>query len=296
LSASELVLGTRGSKLALWQANWVKCRLEERGCPVRVEVIKTSGDRRSDVSLSSSGTKGLFIKEIEEDLLARKVDLAVHSLKDMPTVLPRGLRIGAVPAREDARDVLITRDGSTFAQLPPASRVATSSPRRIAQLQVLRGNLELIPIRGNLDTRVRKLDSKECDALVVAAAGVHRLGLASRIAEYFSIEQICPAAGQGALAIETREQDVRLKQAVEFLEDAATRRAIEAERAALRELGGGCQAPIAVHAFQENGRLKITGVAADTTTERVVRAELTGATGDSESLGREFAHLLQARS
>ncbi len=292
---SKLILGTRGSKLALWQANWVKSRLEELGRRVEIRVIKTSGDKLDDVSLANSGTKGLFIKEIEEGLVDGSLDLAVHSLKDVPSSLPPGLLIGAVPRREDPRDVLITRDGSALAQLPEGSRVATSSPRRVAQLRALRGDLDFVPIRGNLDTRIRKLDSGVCDGLVVAAAGVHRLELTSRIAAYFSIEQICPAVGQGALAVEIREQDEMGKQAVTPLEDAVTRRAVEAERAALGELGGGCQAPIAIHAFEENGKFVITGIVANPASGEVLRASLTGPGGEGRELGHRLARLLRDR-
>ncbi|MGH9432499.1 MAG: hydroxymethylbilane synthase [Terriglobia bacterium] len=295
LSESKLILGTRGSKLAIWQANWVKSRLGERGRRIEIQVIRTSGDKRADVSVSNSGTKGLFIKEIEEALLAGEVDLAVHSLKDLPSSLPPGLVIGAVPAREDARDVLITRDGSTFVQLPRGSRVATGSPRRVAQLRALRNDVELVPIRGNLDTRIRKLDSEACDALVLAAAGVHRLGLASRIAGYFSIEQIYPAVGQGALAIEIRKRDTRVSQVVEFLEDAATRRAVEAERAALRDLGGGCLEPIAIHAFEKNGEFKIQGMVANAESGEMLRAALSGETCDAQNLGPRLARALLER-
>ena len=292
---SKFVVGTRGSKLALWQANWVKSRLEALGHGVEIQVVKTSGDKLADVSLANSGTKGLFIKEIEEALAAGALDLAVHSLKDVPSSLPPGLVIGAVPAREDPRDILMTRAGWTFAQLPAGSRVATSSPRRVAQLRALRRDIELMSIRGNLDTRMRKLDSGVCDALVLAAAGVHRLGLASRLAAYFSIEQICPAVGQGALAVEIRDRDERVRRAVAPLEDAASRRAVEAERTALRELGGGCQVPIAIHAFEENGDFKIAGVVANPESGEVLCAALSGQLGEADELGRRLARLLLDR-
>ena len=295
LSQSKLVLGTRGSQLALWQANWVKSRLEALGRGVEIRSVKTSGDQLTDISLANSGTKGLFIKEIEEGLLDNSLDLAVHSLKDMPGSLPPGLMIGAVPRREDARDVLITRDGSALDQLPEGSRLATSSPRRVAQLRALRRDLEFIPIRGNLDTRIRKLDSGVCDGLVVAAAGLHRLGITARIAAYFSVEQICPAVGQGALAIEIRERDENVRQAVAPLEDAATRRAVDAERAALGELGGGCRAPIAIYAFEENGEFKISGVVANPASGEALRASLCGEMGEGPDLGRRLARLLRER-
>jgi hydroxymethylbilane synthase len=292
LSEAKLVLGTRGSKLALWQANWVRERMHAMGHPAEIRVIKTSGDELTDVSLANSGTKGLFIKEIEESLLDGSVDLAVHSLKDLPSTLPPGLAIGAVPQREDVRDVLITRDGLVLSQLPPNARLATSSPRRVVQLRALRKDLEFMAIRGNLDTRIRKLDSGVCDGLVLAAAGVHRLGLQTRIAAYFPISQVCPAAGQGALAIEIRERDERVMDAVKPLEDAAARRAVEAERAALRELSGGCLVPIAIHAFEEHGELKISGFMSDPRSGELLRAEVSGAADQPAELGFAIAQLL----
>lgn len=289
LGAERVIIGSRGSKLALWQATWVKDQLLAAGYQVEIEVIKTTGDKLANVPLTSSGTKGLFIKEIEEALAAEAVDLAVHSLKDLPTEQPESLYVAALPLREDARDVFISSTGRPLADLPAQSRVGTSSLRRQSQLRRLRSDLYIVPFRGNLDTRVKKLDRGECDGLVLAAAGVHRLGLHRRIAEYFAIDHMCPAVGQGALAIEIRKGDVRIQRAVKPLDHAATHQAVRAERATLRHLGGGCQVPIAAHAFVEEDRLRLLGVVASLDGARVIRAAAVSSRDDPESLGAMVA-------
>ncbi len=239
-----LTIGSRGSKLALWQANHVKALLEEAGFDATIEVIHTTGDKVTDVALAQLGretsTKGLFTKEIEDALLAGSIDLAVHSMKDMPTELPAGLRIAAVPEREDARDAVV---GRRLSELPAGARVGTSALRRQVQLRVLRPDLAVEPVRGNVDTRLRKLDEGQFDAIVLASAGLKRLGLAHRIAELVSEEIICPAVGQGALAIETRDVDSRF----DFLDNPAARQAVEVEREFLHAMGGGCQTPMGCH-------------------------------------------------
>jgi len=297
----KIVIGSRGSQLALWQANWVKDRLTSAGHEVVIEIIRTSGDKLQTYApteplpasmaqiVAEAGTKGLFIKEIEEALLSGRVDLAVHSLKDLPTTLPAGLVLAAVPPREDARDVLITAGGATLEQLPPGACVGTSSPRRQAQLLWLRPDLKPVPLRGNLTTRLRKLDSGDYAALVLAAAGIHRLGLRHRITAYFDFDQICPAVGQGALAIEIRQRDAELARAVATLDDAMTHLAVRAERAMLLRLGGGCQVPIAAHANCEEGQLYLRGVVAATDGRRLVRAAASGSQGAPESLGAAVA-------
>ena len=287
-----LVIGTRGSKLALWQANWVRDRLAKAGAEVEIKIIKTTGDKLADLPLTQSGTKGLFIKEIEEALAEGIVDLAVHSLKDLPTDQPPGLKIAAVPPREDARDVLISREGAGLIALPAGSRIGTSSLRRQSQLRALRGDLEVVPIRGNLDTRLRKLDAAEYDAVVVAAAGIHRLGFRERVTEYFAVDAMCPAVGQGALAIEVRKGDKRIECTVQPLDHRITHQAVRAERAALRELGGGCQVPIAIHAWCEDDRLRVLGVVAAVDGSRIVRAASFGLAGEAERSGAEVAHSL----
>jgi hydroxymethylbilane synthase len=285
----KVIIGSRGSQLALWQANWVKDWLATAGLEVEIRIIKTTGDKLQNVPLSLSGTKGLFIKEIEEALTAGEVDLAVHSMKDLPTEPPSGLVVAAVPQREDARDVLIARDGKQFAQLPAGARVGTGSVRRQAQLRKLRCDLELVPMRGNLDTRLRKLARGDCDALVLAAAGVHRLGLRGRITEYFALNQMCPAVGQGALALEIRQTDKRLERTVKPLDHAPTHLAVRAERALLHHLGGGCQVPIAAHATPEDERLSLLALVASLDGSALIHARASGPISDPEALGARVA-------
>jgi hydroxymethylbilane synthase len=289
----KIIIGSRGSKLALWQANWVRNQLAAGGHVVEIRIIKTTGDKLTNIMPAQSGTKGLFIKEIEEALLARDVDVAVHSLKDLPTELPEGLCVAAVPRRDDARDVLVA--GETCAELNPGARVGTSSLRRQVQLRHLRQDLELVTMRGNLDTRLRKLDGGDCDALVLAAAGMHRLKLDQRIRQYFAVEQICPAVGQGALAIEIRENDDQMRSAVTPLDDSATHSAIRAERAVLRQLGGGCQAPIAAYARIEDGKLRLAGMVARSDGSRLLRSAAAGPASDPEGVGTALAEDLLHR-
>jgi hydroxymethylbilane synthase len=283
----KLIIGSRGSKLALRQAEWVRDHLAAAGHLVDIRIIKTTGDKLAGLALTQPGTKGLFIKEIEEALLAGEVDVAVHSLKDLPTEQPEGLDVAAVPPREDPRDVLIA--GVPWAELKPGARVGTSSLRRQVQLRQLRHDFELVPMRGNLDTRLRKLDRGDCDALVLAAAGVHRLELHQRIQQYFAVEQICPAVGQGALAIEIREGDDQMRSAVSPLDDPAAHSAICAERAALLHLGGGCQTPIAAYARLEDGVLHLAGMVARPDGSRLLRSAVAGPACDPEGVGRTLA-------
>jgi hydroxymethylbilane synthase len=289
IASMRLIIGSRGSQLALWQANWVKDQLSRQGHEVEIRIIKTTGDKMQNVALTQSGTKGLFIKEIEEALLEGSIDLAVHSMKDLPTDQPAGLAVAAVPEREDARDVFIGQSGKEFSALPPGSRVGTGSLRRQSQLRRLRADLEIVPMRGNLDTRLRKLDRGDCNALVLAAAGVHRLGLRERITSYFAPDEICPAVGQGALAIEIGDQDAEVGEAVKSLDHPATHRAVRAERAMLRRLGGGCQVPIAAHAVSENGQLKLLGVVANLDGSRLIRAAGAAPFDEPERLGAAVA-------
>lgn len=248
-----IVIGSRGSALALWQARHIADRLRELGAETRIEIIKTTGDRIQDVPLAQVGGKGLFTKEIEEALLARTIDLAVHSLKDMPTALPQGLVIAAVPPREDPRDALV---GVELAGLKPGMRVGTSSLRRAAQLRALHSGLIVDTLRGNVDTRLRKLDQGQYDAIVLAAAGLRRLGLEHRITEMIPVETMCPAVGQGALAIETRA-DIAIAARLDHPE---TRIAVEAERALLAQLEGGCQVPLGAHAVVDGEIIRLRAV------------------------------------
>lgn len=288
----HFIIGSRGSNLALWQAEWVRRRLRESGYGAEIKVITTTGDRMASAALAQPATKGLFIKEIEESLLAGGIDLAVHSFKDLPVDLPQELYVAAVPEREDARDALLTRSGVTFSGLPPQSSVGTSSPRRESQLRSLRPDLKIVPLRGNVDTRVRKLERGDYDAIVMAAAGLHRLGLQDRITQYFAPSEICPAAGQGALAIEIRQEDDRVAAAVQPLDHAATRSATCAERAMLRRLGGGCQTPIAAYAVVTGSAIQISGVVASPDGSRILRASIEGAANDPEEAGARLAQKL----
>ncbi|MGH9405633.1 MAG: hydroxymethylbilane synthase [Terriglobia bacterium] len=288
----DLSLGSRGSKLALAQAEWVKRCLVELGHVVRIVPIATSGDRMAAAFLIQPDLKGLFIKEIEEALSAGRIDLAVHSLKDVPVDQPPGLRIAAVPRREDARDVLVSRGNAKLDQLAAGSRVGTSSPRRQSQLLRLRPDLAVEPIRGNVDTRLGKLKRGDYDALIMAAAGLRRLGLEDQISEYFSPEQICPAAGQGALAMEIRDADERLARLAAALDDAESHLAVRAEREALRALGGGCRTPIAAYARVDAASLAMHGVVAAPDGRQLICAHASGVASDPEQVGRWLAENL----
>lgn len=268
-----IVIGSRGSALALWQANHISARLLALGEETRIEVIKTTGDRMQEISLAASGGKGLFTKEIEEALLGRQIDVAVHSMKDVPTEIPHGLTIAAIPEREDPRDALV---GCTLAELKPGSRVGTSSPRRASQLQALGRGLAIETLRGNVDTRLRKLDEGKYDAIVLAAAGLRRLGLRDRIRELIPPEIMCPAAGQGALAIETRDNGGPAWRIVKALDDAEARATVDAERALLKALGGGCQVPIGAHARITAGAIHLIAMVASPDGSRLIRGESAG--------------------
>jgi hydroxymethylbilane synthase len=283
-----LTIASRGSQLALWQARWVQSQLGGLGHECRIEVVKTTGDKITDVPLAKVGTKGLFTKEIEEALLDRRADVAVHSLKDLPTELPGGLTLAATPPREDPRDALV---GRRLDELTPGAKVGTSSLRRAAQLKRLRPDLVVESIRGNLDTRLRKLDDGLYDSILLACAGLKRLGWADRIAEILEPETMCPAPGQGVLAVETRQGEEGLAAA---LEDGETRVAVTAERALLEALGGGCQVPVGAHARVESGRVFVLGTIIAPEGTRFVRASDSGAASDAATLGREIAARLLA--
>src|SRR5579863_9527040 len=250
---SKLRIGSRGSQLALWQANYISALLRDRGHEVEIEIIHTTGDKITDVPLAMVGTKGglgkgIFTKEIEEALAAGQVDLAVHSLKDLPTELPPGFEIAAITERQDPRDAFCSRNYSKIEDLPQHARVGTSSLRRQAQLKAIRPDLDIHPLRGNVDTRLRKLEQGEYDAIILASAGLKRLGRTELIKQIIPAEIMCPAAGQGALGIEIRQGDAATRQHLEFLNDPAARAATTCERALLNSLGGGCQVPIGAFA------------------------------------------------
>ncbi len=287
-------IGTRGSKLALWQAEWVKSALISAHPDLAVElvIIKTTGDKILDVPLAMVGGKGLFVKEIEEALLDSRIDLAVHSMKDMPAELPEGLIIGAVPARENPFDVLITPRHGSFANLPPHARIGTSSLRRAAQLKHVRPDLQIQPLRGNLDTRIQKLEREQLDAIVLAAAGVHRLGYGAHIAEYLDVAVMLPAVGQGALCIEIRENDPDMEELAKGLNHMPTQTAVTAERTFLRRLEGGCQVPIAAFGCLKDQTLILTGMVAGLDGVKIIKAEVSGAPEASQQLGLTLAEKL----
>ena len=268
-----IVIGSRGSKLALWQAEHVSEALKALGEETRIEIIKTSGDKIQDVPLAQAGGKGLFTKEIDEALLNGSIDLAVHSMKDVPAELPHGLTIAAIPEREEPRDALI---GCTLAELRDGMRIGTSSLRRSSQLLVFNPRLAIEMLRGNVDTRLRKLDEGQYDAIVLAAAGLRRLGWEERIRELIPAEVMCPAAGQGALAIETRDDGGAALELARKLDHAETHTAVTAERAMLAMLGGGCQVPIGGYAFLDKGVIHMRAIVASPDGSRIVRAELSG--------------------
>jgi len=294
---SSLVIGARGSRLAVWQAEWVQARLKELApeLTVTLQRIKTSGDKILDVPLAAIGGKGLFVKEIEEALLREEIDLAVHSMKDVPTTLPDGLSILCVPAREDPRDVLISRDSCSLDQLPKGSRIGTSSLRRQAQLLHYRPDLHIELLRGNLDTRLRKLHNGEYDAIVLAAAGLMRMGWSNKVTEYLPPEVSLPAIGQGALGLEGRRNDRFVQILVEKLEHGPTRIAVMAERALLKRLEGGCQVPIAAHATVKGDTLIMDGLIASMEGQRLIRDTIQGAASEAQSLGIQLAEKLLAQ-
>jgi hydroxymethylbilane synthase len=295
----KLTIGTRGSQLALWQTNWVKSRLLESnpGLDIHIQVISTKGDRVLDVSLPKLGEqgKGLFTKELEDAIREHRIDLAVHSLKDLPTELPSGLEIGAICEREDVRDALVARTVKSLRELPEHARIGTSSLRRQAQLRLVRPDLTIEPIRGNVDTRLRKLDEGQFDAIVLAVAGLHRLGHAGRITEHLGEDVMLPAVGQGALAIEIREHDKTTAEIVQKLNHETTNLACTAERALLKGLGGGCLVPIAAHARAEASTLTLTGLVASPDGTQVVRGVSSGSSTEAEWIGQSLAAELLSR-
>ena len=294
----SLRIGSRGSQLALWQASHISALLRARGHAVEIEIIHTTGDKITDVPLAMVGTKGgfgkgVFTKEIEEALAAGRVDLAVHSLKDLPTELPAGFEIAAVTKREDPRDAFCSRHYASFQELPKGARVGTSSLRRQAQLKAIRPDLETHPLRGNVDTRLRKLEQGEYDAIILAAAGLKRLGRTELIKQIIPAEIMCPAAGQGALGIEIRKGDTKTRELLAFLNDPAARAATTCERALLNSLGGGCQVPIGAFAEMKNGKLHLESIVADPDGSKLLRDSRDGV--DPEKLGNEAGASLLAR-
>lgn len=296
-----LVIGSRGSKLALTQAEMVKAQLQglHPQLSISIEVVRTSGDVNSD-PLSVIGGKGVFTKELEDALLERQIDIAVHSLKDLPTVMPEALVIAAICKREDPRDALVLRRGRhgkselDIAKLPKGMTIGTSSPRRLAQLKHLRRDFVFKDLRGNVDTRLRKLDEGHYDALLLACAGLRRLGLEGRISGSLSTDQMLPAVGQGALAIEAHVDNADAIELAATLDHKFTRLACLAERAFLRGLGGGCLLPIAGYAVVREKRIRLDGLVTDTEGKRVLRDRITGPLDQAEQLGTQLAERLLA--
>lgn len=290
---ARLRIGSRGSQLALWQANHISALLRQKGHQVELEIIKTTGDKITEVALSKVGTKGMFTKEIEEALLEGRIDLAVHSLKDLPTELAKDFEIAAITKRENPQDVFCSVRYANIDALPKRARVGTSSLRRQAQLKALRPDLDIQPLRGNVDTRLKKLEAGEYDAIILAAAGLNRLGKTQLIKQVISAEIMCPAAGQGALGIEIRAGDAAIRQHLAFLDDASARATTSCERALLNKLGGGCQVPIGAFAEMKNGRLHLNAVVAHPDGSKVLREGKDGT--DPQKLGNEVGAILLAR-
>ncbi len=299
MMSNSFVIGSRGSKLALVQAEQVRSRLSalNPGIEIRIEIIRTSGDVNSN-PLSLIGGKGVFTKELEDALLGRRIDIAVHSLKDLPSSIPEGLALAAICEREDPRDALVLPQDSasqyhSLQDLPVNSLIGTSSPRRLAQLRHFRPDFTVRDLRGNVDTRLRKLDEGQYDAVVLATAGLKRLGFDGRISLAIPTDQMLPAVGQGAIGIETRAEADVLTVAGK-VDHQETHQACVAERALLRSLGGGCLLPIAAHAVVLGERLKMDGLVASRNGQQIVRQEISGSTADAESLGNELAERLLA--
>jgi hydroxymethylbilane synthase len=287
-----LTIGSRGSQLALWQARWIQARIQSFSLETRIEIIHTTGDKITDVALSKVGTKGLFTKEIEEALLSGAIDLAVHSLKDMPTELPEGLTLAAIPEREDPRDAMV---GRSLAALAPKAKVGTSSLRRAAQLRAKRPDLEIENIRGNVDTRLRKLDEGQYHAIVLASAGLRRLGWENRITELLHPDVMCPAVGQGALAVETRSDGSAAYEIARRLEHRESRIAVTAERAVLAALGGGCQVPIGAYATVDAGALHLRAIIVSPDGTEIIRKEARGVSEDAARIGAALGEELLAQ-
>ncbi len=299
MTPKPLRIGSRGSQLALWQANHVAALLRGRGHAVEIEIIHTTGDKITDVALAQVGAKGgtgkgIFTKEIEEALTAGRVDLAVHSLKDLPTELPAGFELAAIPSREDPRDAFCSVGYCKMEDLAHGARVGTSSLRRQAQLKAMRPDLDVHPLRGNVDTRLRKLEAGEYDAIILATAGLNRLGKTDLLRQIISADVMCPAAGQGALAIEIRAGDAAMREKLCFLDDPAARAATTCERALLNRMGGGCQVPIGAFAEARlGGRLHLASIVADPDGSQILRDSRNG--DDPEDLGKAAAEDLLAR-
>ncbi|MFQ5450466.1 MAG: hydroxymethylbilane synthase [Nitrospinaceae bacterium] len=292
MKPEKITIGSRGSALALWQANWIKSQLEtlHKGLQVEIRIIKTSGDKIQNVPLTKIGGKGLFVKEIEEALMRKEVDLAVHSMKDVPMKLPIELCIAVITERENPFDALISRDGTPLADLPPNAKIGTGSLRRSSQLLQYRPDLEIVSLRGNIDTRIKKLDSEGLDGVILASAGLRRMGWQEKITEIISPDILLPAMGQGAIGIETRKHDPDVQGLIVDLDDEKTHLALDAERAFVGILEGGCQVPIGAFATldDENDELTVRGLVASLDGKTVYKWDKQGPRHDAQKLGREL--------
>jgi len=297
VSPDRVVIGTRGSALALWQADHIAAllRAAHPGLVVERSIIVTTGDRTPQGPLWEAGGKAVWVKEIETALLAGEVDLAVHSLKDVPAELAPGLVLAAIPPRADVRDALVSRDGATLAALPADARVGTTSLRRICQVKALRPDLRLVPLRGNLDTRLRKVADGQVDAAILACAGLDRLGLSHRIAERIPVERMLPAIGQGALALETRSADERMRVLCRALASEDAEITVSAERALLQRLGAGCRTPVAGTARLQQGKLEVWGLVGRPDGATMLHEQVAGSPSAAAALGRSLAEALLAR-
>jgi hydroxymethylbilane synthase len=294
---TTLRIGTRASLLAVTQSTWVKTQIEQAHPQTRVELVKitTKGDKILDVPLAKVGGKGLFVKEIEDALLAGEVDLAVHSMKDVPTELPEGLHIGIIPIRETPYDAFLSNRCEAISDLPTGATIGTSSLRRKSQLMAMRPDLNIIDLRGNIDTRLRKLDEGMYDAIILAGAGLHRLGLAKRITTLLPAEQMLPAISQGALGIELRRDDAELHRGLHFLHHQPSAVAVAAERAFLTRLEGGCQVPIGAFATLAGETVHLTGLIAEIDGRHIIRDSLSGPLEEAAHIGLRLAETLLAR-
>jgi len=290
LAIEKIRLGTRGSPLALWQANWIKGQLEKMYDDLTVELIqiKTTGDKIQDAPLAKIGGKGLFLKEIEDALLKNKIDIAVHSMKDVPVELPKSLCIASYTKRVDPRDALISKNGIKLEDMPKNAKIGTGSMRRQTQLLNYRPDLEIVPLRGNIDTRIKKLETEGLDGIILAAAGLIRMGWAEQITEFIDTEILLPAIGQGSVGIETRLFDVEILEAVVALDDEDTNYALEAERGFLKVLEGGCQVPIGGYATIHDDQLTIKGLVGDLSGKELIKSEKTGPVEDAQYIGHDL--------
>jgi len=294
MKVHKIVIGSRGSQLALWQANWVKAELERlhSNVDINIRVITTSGDKIQDVPLAKIGGKGLFVKEIEEALLAKEVDLAVHSMKDVPMEIPAELVVSVITKRESPLDALISKNGERLVNLPQGATIGTSSLRRSSQLLKYRVDFKIHPLRGNVDTRLRKVKTENYDAIILASAGLNRLGWASDITEEISEEILLPAMGQGALGIETRLDDTKTYDFISTLNHKQTNYAVTAERALVGRLDGGCQVPIGAYAKIENNLISLKGLVASLDGKTIYTSENTGPVDDAINIGQELGSRL----